>query len=110
MFYMPTHIPWDNIDKRWIAYTHVLGSFSSWFGSSIYHLFMNHERGEGFYFNLLCWDVIGIWITQTIGACSTLYTSVVLYPFWLQAGFVSIYVALSLRSLRDSILANRYVT
>lgn len=67
--YMPKHIPWDEIDLPIFAYCHVVGSFSSWVGSSIYHLFMNHQRGEGFYCNLLRWDVAGIWITQTFGAC-----------------------------------------
>lgn len=106
MLIMPTQIPWSQIDYPMLAYCHVLGSFSSWVGSSFYHLFMNHQRGENFYFKLLRWDVIGIWVTQTIGAASTLYTSVVLQPSWFQLIFISMYVMLSLRSLRDSITAN----
>ncbi|KAI1278727.1 Progestin and adipoQ receptor family member 4 [Halotydeus destructor] len=104
--YMPNQIPWEEINYKWLPYTHIIGSFSSWIGSSVYHLFMNHKHGEQFYFDLLRWDVVGIWVTQAVGASTTVYTSVYRFPLWLQIGFIGVYVILSLRALKDSMVAN----
>lgn len=104
---MPGRLPWKyGITRPFLAYCTILGSFSSWVGSSMYHLFMNHEKGEQFYDTLLMIDVIGIWVTQSIGAATTITTSVLLYDSNLQVAFVSAYMFLSLRALKDVLLAN----
>lgn len=72
----------------------------------MYHLFMNHKKGEQFYDTLLMIDVIGIWITQSIGAAATITTSVLLYNYNLQVALITAYVFLSLRALRDVLSAN----
>ena len=98
-------MPWDEINHPLLAYSCVLGSVSSWVGSSIYHLFMNHEKGEPLYHQLLQFDVIGIWITQTIGASTTLYVSVVSYNIAIQIAFLLFYVIFSIKSLNDVVMA-----
>jgi hypothetical protein len=102
---MPTLIPWKDIKHPVLAYTAVIGSVSSWVGSSLYHLFMNHRKGEGFYIHLLQFDVTGIWVTQAVGAATTIYTSVVLYDPMVKWSFIVLYSLLSLGSLRDSLVA-----
>lgn len=102
---MPKFMPWDEISHPMLAYSCVLGSVSSWVGSSIYHLFMNHEKGEPLYHQLLQFDVIGIWITQAIGASTTLYVSVVSYNIWIQITFLLFYAVFSIKSLNDVVMA-----
>lgn len=102
---MPKFMPWNEISHPLLAYSCVLGSVSSWIGSSIYHLFMNHEKGEPLYHQLLQFDVIGIWITQAIGASTTLYVSVSSYNLFIQIIFLSMYVIFSIKSLNDVIMA-----
>lgn len=102
---MPHTMPWDEIKHPVLAYTCLLGSVSSWVGSSIYHLFMNHHQGEQLYVNLLQWDVAGIWVTQAIGAATTIYTSVVCYDSLIQWSLISVYALTSAGALRDSITA-----
>lgn len=105
-FIMPGKLPWDGLTRPFLAYCTIIGSFSSWVGSSMYHLFMNHKKGEQFYDTLLMIDVIGIWITQSIGAATTITTSVLLYRSDLQVALITAYVFLSLRALRDVLTAN----
>lgn len=102
---MPSLIPWNEIRHPLLAYTVIIGSISSWVGSSVYHLFMNYEGGEKFYTTLLQWDVTGIWVTQAVGAATTIYTSVALYDDWVRILLISTYTILSLFALRDSLLA-----
>ena len=106
-FIMPGRLPWnDGITRPILAYCTIVGSFSSWVGSSMYHLFMNHKKGEEFYDILLMIDVIGIWITQTIGAATTITTSILLYDLKIQATFGFAYLFLSVRALKDVLTAN----
>jgi len=49
--------------------------------------------------------VTGIWVTQAVGAATTIYTSVVLYDDWVRILLISTYTLLSLFALRDSLLA-----
>lgn len=102
---MPNFMPWDEINNPILAYSCIIGSFSSWIGSSLYHLFMNHEKGEPLYHQLLKFDVIGIWITQTIGAATTLYVSVVSYNICIQITFLLLYLIFSIKSLNDVVMA-----
>ncbi|RWS31458.1 progestin and adipoQ receptor family member 4-like protein [Leptotrombidium deliense] len=102
----PANIPWNQINHPILACFHIMGSVAPWLGSTIYHLFMNHEKGEKFYRELLKWDVIGIWITQSFGASTTVYTSVALYPDYFRYTFVSLYIILSIRALKDSAMTD----
>lgn len=102
---MPYTMPWDEIKHPVLAYTCLVGSVSSWVGSSMYHLFMNHHRGEELYVNLLQWDVTGIWVTQAIGASTTIYTSVVCYDPLIQWSLIGVYGLTSASALRDSLMA-----
>ena len=38
-----------------------------WIGSTLYHLFMNHQKGSSMYKKLLTLDMLGIWVTQVTG-------------------------------------------
>lgn len=98
-------MPWNQITVPLLPYFHVISCFIPWIGSSFYHIFMNHKAGEKVYNTLLEWDVIGIWFTQSFGASTTIYTSVSQYYLWFQVIFIGIYVILSLRALRASVVA-----
>ncbi|RWS14955.1 progestin and adipoQ receptor family member 4-like protein [Dinothrombium tinctorium] len=106
LVYIPRNIPWNEIAHPLLAYFHILGSVCPWLGSTLYHLFMNHESGEKLYVELLKWDVIGIWVTQSFGASTTVYTSVRLCPHCFRCPFLILYALLSIRALRDSAWAS----
>jgi predicted membrane channel-forming protein YqfA (hemolysin III family) len=99
-------IPWQRINCSVLAYFHCFGLVSWAFGSATYHLFMNHRSGEQVYYRLLQWDMIGIWVTQSFGAITTIYSSVVTFPVWFQYFFIGLYAILSLFSLREGVLAD----
>lgn len=101
-----TTIWWQTMPSVILSYCHCLGLISWSFGSSIYHLFMNHKSGQNCYYRLLQCDVIGIWITQSFGALSTIYSSVVAFPLWFQYFFIGLYAILSVFALREGVLAN----
>ena len=65
--YSPTLLPWGEIDVPILPYTHLLGILCPWVGSFIYHTFMNHTAGCGVYRRLLQLDMLGIWVTQSLG-------------------------------------------
>jgi len=69
-------LPWHEVTVPVLPWTHLLSCLSPWVGSTIYHLFMNHEAGEHCYRSLLHLDMFGIWITQSFGALTTVYASV----------------------------------
>lgn len=102
---VPHTMPWNEIRHPILAYTCLIGSVSSWVGSTLYHLFMNHHHGERLYINLLQWDVTGIWVTQAIGASTTIYTSVVCHDPLIQWSLISAYALMSAGALRDSLMA-----
>ena len=106
LLFMPRHIPWDLIDYHFLAYLHITGCVAPWLGSCVYHTFMNHRSGVDLYQKLLKWDVIGIWITQSLGASTTIYTSLILYPFWLQFIFIFLYSLIAIRALQHTLLAS----
>lgn len=103
---MPRHIPWNQIDHPIFAYFHIIGCVSPWLGSCVYHTFMNHHSGVKLYQQLLKWDVIGIWVTQSFGASSTIYTSLILYSAWLRYSFILIYTVIAIRVLQHTMSAN----
>ncbi len=72
-----TMLPWSDIDVDYLPTIHVVSCISPWIGSTLYHLFMNHRMGEGFYKMLLSLDMLGIWVAQNAGSlapfCATVY-------------------------------------
>lgn len=63
---VPPYLVWDN-SLKFLSWCHILGAVSPWCGSFVYHLFMNLERGETFYYRLLQLDMFGIWMSQSVG-------------------------------------------
>ena len=64
---IPWILPWSEINVPYLPTFHVVASVSPWIGSTMYHLFMNHNTGEFAYKMLLTIDLLGIWVTQTAG-------------------------------------------
>ena len=89
-----------------LSYCHCLGLMSWAFGSSTYHLFMNHKSGEKCYYRLLQCDMFGIWITQSVGAVPAIYSSCIAFPLWFQYLFIGLYAILSIFSLKYGMLAD----
>jgi hypothetical protein len=64
---IPWLLPWEEITVAYLPTFHVVSSVAPWIGSTIYHLFMNHNTGSFAYQLLLTIDILGIWFTQTAG-------------------------------------------
>lgn len=64
---IPWILPWDEITVPYLPIFHVVSSITPWVGSTLYHLFMNHNTGYIAYKVLLTIDMLGIWVTQTAG-------------------------------------------
>ena len=64
---MPWLLPWDEISVDYLPTLHVISSVAPWIGSTMYHLFMNHNTGYIAYKVLLTIDLLGIWVTQAAG-------------------------------------------
>ena len=64
---IPWLLPWDEISVPYLPIFHVVSSVTPWIGSTLYHLFMNHNTGYIAYKVLLTIDMLGIWVTQTAG-------------------------------------------
>ncbi|KAF9790237.1 hypothetical protein SFRURICE_010897 [Spodoptera frugiperda] len=64
---LPGLLPWRSGPGAWfLSMCHLLGALAPWCGSFLYHLFMNHTRGEQLYHRLLQLDMLGIWVSQSI--------------------------------------------
>lgn len=103
---MPHHMPWNKIKHPILAFSHIAGSVAPWLGSCVYHTFMSHQSGVKLYNQLLKWDVIGIWVTQSFGASTTIYTSLILYPRVLRYLFVLTYTLVAIKVLQQTLQAN----
>ncbi len=64
---IPVLLPWDSIRVPYLPAIHTFAFVAPWVGSTLYHLFMNHESGVGIYRRLLACDMVGIWIAQCFG-------------------------------------------
>lgn len=73
---VPWLIPWHLVTVPILPYLHILALITPWLGSVIYHLFMNHHAGVQLYTRLLQIDMIGIWVTHSVGAFTTLVATV----------------------------------
>ena len=65
--FLPYLLPWVKIKVPLLPSIHVFACVSPWIGSTIYHLFMNHNGGYQMYRALLMTDMVGIWIAQNLG-------------------------------------------
>ena len=58
-------------------------------------------NGQSIYNNLLSFDVVGIWISQTFGALLLVYMSVIDLDATFKWAYLGTYLLLSIRSLYD---------
>lgn len=102
---IPYMLPWHVITVPFLPYSHVVSTMAPWLGSFIYHLFMNHTKGEYLYHRLLQFDMLGIWVTQSFGALTTVYASVFCLPGSFQQFVFVFYSMLSAISLYKALVA-----
>ena len=74
----PWLLPWDEIKIPYLPTIHVIASVAPWIGSTLYHLFMSRHNDFRTYKILLTLDVLGIWVTQTLGALGQ-FTKLILF-------------------------------
>ncbi|GAB6029515.1 hypothetical protein CHUAL_005267 [Chamberlinius hualienensis] len=98
-------LPWKEINVSFLPYIHIMAISSSWVGSSIYHLFMNHRTGEKTYNWLLNLDMLGIWFTESFGALTTIYASIYCLPTAVHYVVFSVYTILSIVALYKALTA-----
>ncbi|CAG0890484.1 unnamed protein product [Darwinula stevensoni] len=91
--------PWEEITLPYFPAILSIGVMSPWLGSSIYHLFMNHHLGESLYQTLLHIDMLGIWITQTVGAIPQMVAATRCLPWTLRWSIFTLYTLLSFYAL-----------
>lgn len=73
---IPWLLPWSELDVPYLPTFHVIASVAPWIGSTLYHLFMNHNTGYIAYKVLLTIDLLGIWVTQTAGGLVTICATI----------------------------------
>ncbi|KOB78812.1 Uncharacterized protein OBRU01_01723 [Operophtera brumata] len=49
MMVLPGLLPWGGGGSSFLSLCHLLGAMAPWCGSFLYHLFMNHTRGEALF-------------------------------------------------------------
>ncbi|XP_059086735.1 progestin and adipoQ receptor family member 4-like [Tigriopus californicus] len=80
-YYLPTMLPWDQLDTIPILpYLHVISCLSPWIGSTLYHLFMSHNSGLTTYKQLLAMDMFGIWVAQNCGTLPCVTAATYCFP------------------------------
>uniref|UniRef100_T1JHI6 Progestin and adipoQ receptor family member 4 n=1 Tax=Strigamia maritima TaxID=126957 RepID=T1JHI6_STRMM len=102
---IPAMLPWHQITIPVLPYTHVLATISPWLGSFIYHVFMNHHKGENLYYCLLRLDMFGIWVTQSLGALTTVSASTFCLGAFLRYCILASYTFLSAIALYKALVA-----
>ncbi|GAB6028470.1 hypothetical protein CHUAL_002629 [Chamberlinius hualienensis] len=101
-----TLLPWDEINVSCLPFIHIVAISTSWVGSFIYHLFMNHKTGEKTYNRLLNLDMLGIWFTESFGAVTTIYASIYCLPVPVHYFVFSFYTILSAIALHKALTAD----
>ncbi len=94
-----TMLPWGDIDVDYLPVVHVVACLAPWVGSTLYHLFMNHRSGEGFYKRLLSVDMLGIWVAQNAGSLAPLCATVYCLQYRWQVAVMVMYALASSFSL-----------
>uniref|UniRef100_A0A671LKS9 Progestin and adipoQ receptor family member 4-like n=1 Tax=Sinocyclocheilus anshuiensis TaxID=1608454 RepID=A0A671LKS9_9TELE len=73
-------IPWAEVDEWWIGVVHYLACLSPTVFSVFYHLFMKYEGGASIYDTLLCFDMFGVCLVNTLGALPIIHITLLCYP------------------------------
>ncbi|XP_063542517.1 progestin and adipoQ receptor family member 4 [Cydia strobilella] len=103
---LPGLLPWGGGSGAWfLSLCHLLGALAPWCGSFLYHLFMNHARGEQLYHRLLQLDMLGIWVSQSIGAIPMVTATVHCAPAPLRYSVLAVYSLGSLLGLYKAMRA-----
>lgn len=102
---IPWLLPWDELKVPYLPSFHVVASIAPWIGSTIYHLFMNHNTGEMAYRVLLIVDLLGIWVTQTTGGLITICATIACMSESFQTKFLWTYGLLCLYCLYKTLTA-----
>jgi len=100
-----TLIPWDEINVPILPYTHLASILSPWVGSFTYHTFMNHYAGNSIYKRLLQLDMLGIWVTQSLGALTGVIAATYCLPAYLSVLVVFIYALTCVLGLYRAVCA-----
>ncbi|KAH9521169.1 progestin and adipoQ receptor family member 4 [Dermatophagoides farinae] len=93
--------------RSYLTYFHLISCLSSWIGSLCYHIFMNHHCGSKIYRHLLKVDMLGIWITQTFGALTTIQASFIMFDESIRYQSVIIYLMISIFALYKGLTASK---
>ncbi|XP_049870786.1 progestin and adipoQ receptor family member 4 [Pectinophora gossypiella] len=101
---LPGLLPWGG-GAGWLSLCHLLGALAPWCGSFLYHLFMNHARGAALYHRLLQLDMLGIWVSQSIGAIPMVTATVYCAPAPLRYAALAVYCLGSLLGLYKAMRA-----
>ncbi|XP_059053524.1 progestin and adipoQ receptor family member 4 [Achroia grisella] len=105
MAVLPGLLPWGGGGSWFLSLCHLLGAMAPWCGSFLYHLFMNHARGEALYHRLLQLDMLGIWVSQSIGAIPMVTATVYCAPALLRYTALAVYCLGSLIGLYKAMRA-----
>ena len=96
---IPRILPWDVITIPFLPVIHVAACLAPWVGSTFYHLFMCHQRGQSVYAFLLKFDLFGIWFTQTLGALVTICSAIHCLDYQTKRMFLLFYLLICIISL-----------
>lgn len=102
---IPWILPWSEINVPYLPTFHVVASVSPWIGSTMYHLFMNHNTGIFAYKLLLTIDLLGIWVTQTAGGLITICATIHCLSLDAQTKILSLYALLCMYCLYKTLTA-----
>ncbi|XP_001920113.1 progestin and adipoQ receptor family member 4 [Danio rerio] len=94
LLFLPVSIPWAEVDEWWIGIVHYLACLSPTICSVFYHLFMNHEGGAPIYDTLLCFDMFGVCLVNTLGALPIIHITLLCHPITRQVAMLA-YLLLS---------------
>ncbi|XP_032515805.2 progestin and adipoQ receptor family member 4 [Danaus plexippus] len=106
MAVLPGLLPWGGGGGAWfLSLCHLMGALAPWCGSFLYHLFMNHTQGASLYHRLLQLDMLGIWVSQSIGAIPMVTATVYCAPTLLRYAALAVYCLGSLIGLYKAMRA-----
>eukprot|EP00095_Tigriopus_kingsejongensis_P005810 maker-scaffold716_size107355-snap-gene-0.23 protein:Tk05810 transcript:maker-scaffold716_size107355-snap-gene-0.23-mRNA-1 annotation:"conserved hypothetical protein" len=107
LYYLSTMLPWDQLKPipMWFPYLHVICCIAPWLGSTMYHLFMNHQSGVMTYKKLLTLDMICIWIAQNLGSVPCVWVTSICFSPSLKYASISAFSLGSIVSLYQAVTA-----
>ncbi|CAG9769340.1 unnamed protein product [Ceutorhynchus assimilis] len=102
---VPDVLPWHSKELTFLAWCHIAGILCPWLGSLVYHMFMNINYGPLAYYILLQIDMLGIWVSQSIGALPLVFASTKCLPLVLSWSIITFYCLLSIWGLYKAMIA-----